>query len=111
MLLCLSRHPALIISRIATTRSFSASAAATQRKFAGVVREQEEHKELPKELVSGAPPELVTERVVRIFQDSKPATQSGTHGTSVWRLDWDIQGQANRWENDLIGYQSSGDYM
>lgn len=26
-------------------------------------------------------------------------------------MDWDIVDRANRWENDLIGYASSGDYM
>jgi NADH dehydrogenase (ubiquinone) Fe-S protein 4 len=34
-----------------------------------------------------------------------------TTGTFAWRLDWDIVDVANRWENDLIGWQSSGDYM
>lgn len=65
----------------------------------------------PVELLSGAPLPLSTERVVRIFQQAKPATQSGTHGSHAWRLDWDIVERANRWENDLIGYASSGDYM
>lgn len=65
----------------------------------------------PVELTSGAPVELSTNRVVRIYQQAKPATQSGTYGTFAWRLDWDIVERANRWENDLIGYASSGDYM
>lgn len=65
----------------------------------------------PVELLSGAPIELSTNRVVRIYQQAKPATQSGTYGTHAWRLDWDIVDRANRWENDLIGYASSGDYM
>lgn len=38
----------------------------------------------PAELTSGAPAELSTTRVVRIFQQSKPATQSGNHGR--WTL-------------------------
>ncbi|CAN6640428.1 hypothetical protein TRVA0_018S00826 [Trichomonascus vanleenenianus] len=63
------------------------------------------------ERVSGAPAELSTNRIVRIFRESKPATQSGTHGTTVWRLDWDIVPRANKWENDLMGWASSGDYM
>ncbi|KAF5097587.1 hypothetical protein D0Z00_002345 [Geotrichum galactomycetum] len=65
----------------------------------------------PVELLSGAPTALSTNRVVRIYQQAKPATQSGTYGTFAWRLDWDIVDRANRWENDLIGYASSGDYM
>lgn len=34
----------------------------------------------PVELTSGAPVELSTNRVVRIYQQSKPATQSGNYG-------------------------------
>ena len=64
-----------------------------------------------KEIVSGAPRELVTERVVRIYQEAKPATQSGHHNGSHWKLDWDVLGKGNRWENDLMGYQGSADYM
>jgi NADH dehydrogenase (ubiquinone) Fe-S protein 4 len=81
------------------------------KEAADVVKRQEQHGELPKELVSGAPLELITDRVVRIYQESKPATQSGTWGQHNWKIDWDVLGKGNRWENDLIGYQSSGDYM
>lgn len=63
------------------------------------------------EIVSGAPQELRTSRVVRIYQEAKPATQSGHHNGDHWKLDWDVLARANRWENDLMGYQSSGDYM
>lgn len=63
------------------------------------------------EVVSGAPVELVTNRVVRISKEAKPATQSGRHQGKFWKLDWDVLGKGNRWENDLIGYQSSADYM
>lgn len=63
------------------------------------------------EIVSGAPKELVTSRTVRIYKESKPATQSGRHNRKFWKLDWDVLGKENRWENDLIGYQSSADYM
>lgn len=64
-----------------------------------------------KEIVSGAPQELTTERVVRIFKEAKPATQSGHHNGKFWKLDWDVLGKGNRWENDLMGYQGSADYM
>ncbi|EGW34731.1 uncharacterized protein SPAPADRAFT_57797 [Spathaspora passalidarum NRRL Y-27907] len=64
-----------------------------------------------KEIVSGAPKELVTNRVVRIYQEAKYATQSGVHNTRNWKLDWDVLGKGNRWENDLMGYQGSADYM
>ncbi|PSK76842.1 hypothetical protein CJJ07_003347 [Candidozyma auris] len=65
----------------------------------------------PKEIVSGAPEELSTSRTVRIYKEAKPATQSGRHNGKFWKLDWDVLGKENRWENDLIGYQSSADYM
>lgn len=63
------------------------------------------------EIVSGAPKDLTTSRVVRIYQEAKAATQLGIHNASNWKLDWDVLARANRWENDLMGYQSSGDYM
>lgn len=63
------------------------------------------------ELVSGAPKEMITSRVVRIYQEAKPATQSGYHNAHFWKLDWDVLGAANRWENDMMGYQGTGDYM
>lgn len=63
------------------------------------------------EIISGAPKDLLTQRVVRIYQEAKPATQSGHHNGNVWKLDWDVLGKENRWENDLMGYQSTGDYM
>lgn len=63
------------------------------------------------DIVSGAPQELRTSRVVRIYQEAKPATQLGHHNGDHWKLDWDVLARGNRWENDLMGYQSSGDYM
>lgn len=65
----------------------------------------------PNEIVSGAPKELVTARTVRIYKECKPATQLGTRNADFWKLDWDVLGSGNRWENDLIGYQASADYM
>lgn len=71
----------------------------------------QEHQQSPKDLVSGAPRDLAINRVVRIYQQAKPATQSGTWGTHAWRIDWDVVNRTNRWENDLMGWPSSGDYM
>lgn len=65
---------------------------------------------LEADVFSGAPPEL-NRRVVRIYEPAKNAMQSGTNQTHYWRLDWEIDSKSNRWENDLIGWQSSGDYM
>ncbi|KAM7190738.1 ETC complex I subunit conserved region domain containing protein [Rhypophila sp. PSN 637] len=61
-------------------------------------------------VISGAPIELQA-RTVRIFQPSKPATQSGTQGGTKWRMDWDVQAKGHRWENELMGWQSSADAM
>lgn len=63
------------------------------------------------EIISGAPLDLSTSRVVRIYRQSKSATQSSNHNGSFWLLDWDVLGKGNRWENDLMGYQGSADYM
>lgn len=29
----------------------------------------------------------------------------------MWRMDWDILSKGHRWENHLIGWQSSADFM
>ncbi|KAK9383265.1 ETC complex I subunit conserved region-domain-containing protein [Kockiozyma suomiensis] len=63
------------------------------------------------DIISGAPVELSTKRIVRIYQRAKTAMQSGNHETKVWRLDWDIDQKTARWENDVMGWASSGDYM
>lgn len=67
--------------------------------------------EVKKELISGAPKEMTTSRVVRIFKEAKPATQSGHHNGTFWKLDWDVLSKGNRWENDLMGYQGSADAL
>ncbi|EGV60623.1 ndufs4 NADH dehydrogenase Fe-S protein subunit [Yamadazyma tenuis] len=66
--------------------------------------------QVPKEVVSGAP-DSVTSRVVRIYKPAKAATQSSNNDGRSWRIDWDIVGKSNRWENDLMGYQGTADVM
>ncbi|KAK2746051.1 NADH:ubiquinone oxidoreductase 21kD subunit [Myotisia sp. PD_48] len=61
-------------------------------------------------VLSGAPTDLQA-RTVRIYRPSKPATQSGTWGAHQWRMDWDILQKGHRWENPLMGWQSSADAM
>jgi NADH dehydrogenase (ubiquinone) Fe-S protein 4 len=46
-----------------------------------------------------------------IYRPSKPATQSGTWHQHHWRMDWDILQRGHRWENPLMGWQSSADGM
>lgn len=47
----------------------------------------------------------------RIYKQAKPATQSGDWAGSRWRMDWDVLEKGHRWENPLMGWQSSGDFM
>ncbi|BDD55763.1 NADH:ubiquinone oxidoreductase 21kD subunit [Monascus purpureus] len=61
-------------------------------------------------IVSGAPMDLQA-RTVRIYRPTKPATQSGTWHGHHWRMDWDILERGHRWENPLMGWQSSADGM
>jgi ETC complex I subunit conserved region len=46
-----------------------------------------------------------------IYRLSKPATQSGDWHGHQWRMDWDVLGKGHRWENPLIGWQSSADFV
>ncbi|KAK0119607.1 NADH:ubiquinone oxidoreductase 21kD subunit [Cadophora gregata] len=61
-------------------------------------------------VLSGAPIELEA-RTVRIYRPTKPATQSGDWHGHHWRMDWDILSKGHRWENPLMGWQSSADFM
>ncbi|KAF9166316.1 hypothetical protein DFQ26_008214 [Actinomortierella ambigua] len=65
---------------------------------------------LQAEIVSGAPEE-VRMHPCRIYKQSKAATQSGITNTAVWRIDFDTEMQAGRFENELMGWASSSDYM
>ena len=47
----------------------------------------------------------------RIHKPVKPATQSGSWGSHAWRMDWDVLSKGHRWENPLMGWQSSADFM
>ncbi|KAG0740505.1 hypothetical protein G6F57_000738 [Rhizopus arrhizus] len=62
------------------------------------------------EVISGAPEDLL-ERNVRIFKPARTASQQGKNGTRLWRIDFDIMEEGNRWENPLMGWASSSDYQ
>ncbi|KXL50045.1 hypothetical protein M433DRAFT_103374 [Acidomyces richmondensis BFW] len=64
----------------------------------------------PAAVLSGAPVDLQA-RTVRIYRPAKPATQSGDWTSHHWRMDWDVLGKGHRWENPLMGWQSSADFM
>jgi NADH dehydrogenase (ubiquinone) Fe-S protein 4 len=50
-------------------------------------------------------------RQVRIYQPTKSTMQSAKQGTSHWQIDWDTLQGAGRWENELMGWGSTADYM
>ncbi|KAI5362971.1 putative NADH dehydrogenase ubiquinone Fe-S protein 4 [Septoria linicola] len=64
----------------------------------------------PAAVLSGAPVELQA-RTVRIYKPAKTATQSGDWTSHQWRMDWDPLSKGHRWENPLMGWQSSSDFM
>ncbi|KAJ3353510.1 hypothetical protein GGF32_002989 [Allomyces javanicus] len=59
-------------------------------------------------VISGAPGNLATQRVVKIYRPAKTAMQSGLDNTRFWKVDWNAE---DRWENPLMGWASSADYM
>ncbi|KAH7913944.1 Ndufs4, NADH dehydrogenase Fe-S protein 4 [Hygrophoropsis aurantiaca] len=65
---------------------------------------------LTADVISGAPSEL-RHRAVRIYQPARNTMQSGPGKMERWRIDWDILEGGGRWENPLMGYASSADYM
>merc|ERR1712018_175274 len=56
--------------------------------------------------ISGVPEQHIKERYVRIFRPAKNAMQSGTHGIKRWKIEFEAR---QRWENNLMGWASSGD--
>jgi len=50
-------------------------------------------------------------RPVRIYKPTKTTMQSAKGKTKRWVLDWDVLQGAGRWENNLMGWASSADYM
>ena len=46
-----------------------------------------------------------------IYRPTKTATQSGDWHGHHWRMDWDILHKGHRWENPMMGWQSSADMM
>lgn len=50
-------------------------------------------------------------RSVRIYQPTRNTMQSGGAKGEKWRIDWDTLPGSGRWENPLMGWASSADYM
>ncbi|KAJ2506123.1 ndufs4 NADH dehydrogenase Fe-S protein subunit [Coemansia sp. RSA 2052] len=75
-----------------------------------VVHPAHQREPLPAEVISGAPPSL-TKRTVRIYRPSNNPMQSGQNANLKWRLDFDELEKGARWENPLMGWQSTADVM
>ncbi|KAJ2353568.1 ndufs4 NADH dehydrogenase Fe-S protein subunit, partial [Coemansia sp. RSA 2618] len=60
--------------------------------------------------LSGAPSSL-TKRTVRIYRPANNTMQSGRNANLKWRVDFDELEKGDRWENPLMGWQSTGDAM
>ncbi|KAI1731644.1 ETC complex I subunit conserved region domain-containing protein [Ditylenchus destructor] len=56
--------------------------------------------------IGGVPEEHQEARRARIYQPSRATPQSGSHNTKFWKIELDNQ---QRWENNNIGWCSSGD--
>jgi len=56
-------------------------------------------------------PDAMLHRQVRIYQPTKSTMQSAKGKTKRWVLDWDTLQGAGRWENPLMGWASTADYM
>ncbi|GAA94932.1 uncharacterized protein L969DRAFT_609462 [Mixia osmundae IAM 14324] len=65
---------------------------------------------VPAGTVNGMPAEMHS-RPVRIFKPAPPTTQSAQSTSHHWRVDWDILQGGGRWENPLMGWASTADYM
>ncbi|KAJ6477374.1 NADH-ubiquinone oxidoreductase 21kDa subunit [Mycena vitilis] len=65
---------------------------------------------LTADIISGAPSQL-RHRAVRVFQPTRNTMQSGGAKGERWRIDFDILQGGGRWENPLMGWASSADYM
>ncbi|KAJ7935709.1 Ndufs4, NADH dehydrogenase Fe-S protein 4 [Mycena leptocephala] len=65
---------------------------------------------LTADTISGAPSQL-RHRAVRVYQPTRNTMQSGGAKGERWRIDFDILQGGGRWENPLMGWASSADYM
>jgi NADH dehydrogenase (ubiquinone) Fe-S protein 4 len=73
-----------------------------------------EHQLSSKLVPSGMPLFLYSPKptnISSIYKEAKTATQSGDWHSHHWRMDWDILSKGHRWENPLMGWQSSADFM
>ncbi|KAG9126053.1 hypothetical protein FRC07_005087 [Ceratobasidium sp. 392] len=100
--------------RLNTTKATPGTGLTTTRQDhekSGIVEPTEAPKHVvTADVVSGAPVEL-RHRAVRIYKPTRSTMQSGGAKSDQWRVDWDILQGSGRWENPLMGWASSADYM
>ncbi|GJE98517.1 electron transport chain complex I subunit [Phanerochaete sordida] len=101
---------AALTARMYSSSNEGPSGNITQRPPADVVPGAPVLEVTAAEAISGAPVEL-RHRAVRIFQPTRSTTQSGSGKSNRWRIDWEILQGGGRWENPLMGWASSADYM
>ncbi|QRV77607.1 NADH dehydrogenase (ubiquinone) Fe-S protein 4 [Ceratobasidium sp. AG-Ba] len=101
-------------ARLNTTKATSGTGLTTTRQDhekSGAIQPSDAPKHVvTADVVSGAPTEL-RHRAVRIFKPTRNTMQSGGAKSDIWRIDWDTLPGAGRWENPLMGWASSADYM
>ncbi|GBE85038.1 NADH-ubiquinone oxidoreductase 21kDa subunit [Sparassis latifolia] len=100
----------LYVSSRALNTHQTSTPAETREKQRSEVTTAPERDVVTADIISGAPGEL-RHRAVRIFQPTRSTTQSGSGKSHRWRIDWDVLQGAGRWENPLMGWASSADYM
>ncbi|EIW59676.1 uncharacterized protein TRAVEDRAFT_46977 [Trametes versicolor FP-101664 SS1] len=107
------QRPTLARATVAAARTYATDSnipQAAEQKQDSEIAEAPPRDVVTADLVSGAPKEL-RHRAVRIFQPTRSTTQSGPGKSNRWRIDWDILPGGGRWENPLMGWASSADYM
>ncbi|KAM6494364.1 NADH-ubiquinone oxidoreductase 21kDa subunit [Amanita muscaria] len=97
---------------ITSTRLVSSESSSTpaNKKSGEIVTPEAPRDVLVADVISGAPTEL-RHRPVRIYQPTRNTMQSGSGKSERWRIDFDILPGGGRWENPLMGWASSADYM
>jgi len=107
---CSRLHHAMI-SRCQSSSSGQATAVEAAQKSTAEISTTTPPKEtVTADLISGAPGEL-RNRVVRVYQPTRNTMQSGGAKGNRWRVDFDILQGGGRWENPLMGWASSADYV
>ncbi|KAN0087523.1 ETC complex I subunit conserved region domain containing protein [Tylopilus felleus] len=101
---------ALAYVRGLTTNATAQTQVTAEKSESTQIAEPVHHEVFTADIVSGAPVEL-RHRAVRIYQPTRNTMQSGSGKSERWRIDWDVLQGAGRWENPLMGWASSADYM